>query len=191
MLTPEQIENQEFRKVLRGYKEEDVDEFLDQIKEDMELLYRENKELKEKIDIYKKQIEGYKTIEETLKATLLRAEMVAEDTCSAANKKAKLIVEDAQLQAKQQLERAALEITELKKEHEFLNKEFRVFRNKFKTLLENEMNYIDEVFYETKDTEKVEEKTVESFTKPKNIEKIKEKAKKNEASTNEAAITKE
>ena len=190
MLTPEQIENQEFRKVLRGYKEEDVDEFLDQIKEDMELLYRENKELKEKMDIYKKQIEGYKNIEETLKATLLRAEMVAEDTCSAANKKAKLIVEDAQLQAKQQLERASLEITEIKKEHEFLNKEFRVFRNKFKTLLENEMNYIDEVFYETKENGK-EEKTVESFTKPKNIEKIKEKAKKNEASTNEAAITKE
>lgn len=34
MLTPIEIENKEFKKGLRGYRDEEVDEFLDIIKED-------------------------------------------------------------------------------------------------------------------------------------------------------------
>ncbi len=48
MIAPIEIENKEFKKVLRGYKEEEVDEFLDLVKEDYEQLYRENAELKGK-----------------------------------------------------------------------------------------------------------------------------------------------
>ena len=52
MLTPIEIENKEFKKALRGFKEEEVDEFLDIVKEDYEYLYRENLELKEKVKLY-------------------------------------------------------------------------------------------------------------------------------------------
>lgn len=38
MLTPIEIENKEFKKGLRGYRDEEVDEFLDIIKEDYESL---------------------------------------------------------------------------------------------------------------------------------------------------------
>ena len=47
MLTPIEIENKEFKKGLRGYRDEEVDEFLDIIKEDYESLCRENTALKE------------------------------------------------------------------------------------------------------------------------------------------------
>ena len=88
MLTPIEIENKEFKKGIRGYREEEVDEFLDAVKEDYEHLCRENSDLKEKVRLYQDQINKYENIEETLKATLIRAESVAEDTCTAANKKA-------------------------------------------------------------------------------------------------------
>ena len=42
MITPMDIENKEFKKGFRGYNEEEVDEFLDIVKEDFENLYREN-----------------------------------------------------------------------------------------------------------------------------------------------------
>ena len=48
MLTPVEIENKEFKKGIRGYREDEVDEFLDIVKEDFENLYRENTDLKEK-----------------------------------------------------------------------------------------------------------------------------------------------
>ena len=97
MITPMDIENKEFKKGFRGYNEEEVDEFLDIVKEDFENLYRENLDLKEKLKLYQEQVSRYKSIEETLNATLITAQTAAEDTCSAANKKAKIIVEEAEL----------------------------------------------------------------------------------------------
>lgn len=147
MLTPIEIENKEFKKALRGFKEEEVDEFLDIVKEDYEYLYRENLELKEKVKLYQDQINKYENIEETLKATLIRAESVAEDTCSAANKKAKIIVEEADLKSIQIIEQANNQVIEIRKEYNEMVKEFKIFRNKFKSLLEDEIRSIDEIFY--------------------------------------------
>ena len=42
MITPMDIENKEFKKGFRGYNEEEVDEFLDIVKEDFENLYTIN-----------------------------------------------------------------------------------------------------------------------------------------------------
>lgn len=151
MVTPQEIENREFKKGIRGYKEEEVDEFLDEIKEDYERVLRENIELKEKIRIYQDQITKYESLEETLKATLIRAESVAEDTCSTANKKAKVMVEEADLKARQIIEQANNQVIEIRKEYDEMVKEFKIFRNKFKSLLEDEIRSIDEIFYNVDD----------------------------------------
>ena len=133
MIAPIEIENKEFKKGLRGYKEDEVDEFLDLVKEDYEQLYRENAELKEKVRLYQDQINKYENIEETLKATLVRAEASAEDTTNAANKKAKIIVEEADLKAKQIIDQANNEVIEIRREYNSLVKEFKVFRNKLRS----------------------------------------------------------
>ena len=146
MLTPIDIENKDFKKALRGYKEDDVDEFLDMVKEDFETLYRENLDLKEKLNLYQEQVSRYKSIEETLNKTLITAESTAADTCAAANKKAKIIVEEADLKARQIIEQGNNRVIEIRKEHDSLVKEFKVFRNKFKSLLEDEIRSIDEIF---------------------------------------------
>ena len=49
-LTPMDINNKEFKRVLRGYCPEEVDEFLDQIVEEYEILFKENTALKEKLE---------------------------------------------------------------------------------------------------------------------------------------------
>jgi cell division initiation protein len=151
MLTPMEIENKEFKKGLRGYREEDVDEFLDIVKEDYEQLTNENRNLKEKVDLFRDQINKYENIEETLKATLITAQSTAEDTCSAANKKAKIIVEEADLKSRQIIEQANNRVVEIRKEYDSLVKEFKIFRNKFKSLLEDETRSIDEIFYDVDD----------------------------------------
>ncbi len=151
MLTPIEIENKEFKKAIRGYKEEEVDEFLDIVKEDFEQIYRENLELKEKLTLYQDQINKYDNIGETLKATLITAQSAAEDTCSAANRKAKVIVEEADLKSRQIIELANSRVIEIRKEYDTMVKEFKIFRNKFKSLLEDEIRSIDEIFYNVDD----------------------------------------
>ena len=148
MITPMDIENKEFKKGFRGYNEEEVDEFLDRVKEDFENLYRENLDLKEKLKLYQEQVSRYKSIEETLNATLITAQTAAEDTCSAANKKAKIIVEEAELKSKQIIEDCKERIIELQNQYDNLVKEFKIFRNKFKSLIKDEMTTIDEIFYD-------------------------------------------
>ena len=148
MIAPIEIENKEFKKVLRGYKEEEVDEFLDLVKEDYEQLYRENAELKEKVRLYQDQINKYENIEETLNATLITAQRAAEDTCNAANKKARIIVEEADLKARQVIEQANNSVIEIRKEYDLMVKEFKVFRNRFKSLIKEELETLDEIFYD-------------------------------------------
>ena len=116
MLTPIEIENKEFKKGLRGYRDEEVDEFLDIIKEDYESLCRENTALKEKLGLYQDQVNKYQIIEQ-------------------ANNR----------------------VIEIRKEYDALVKEFKIFRNKFKSLLEDEIRSVDEIFYD------VDEKCVNAF----------------------------
>jgi cell division initiation protein len=148
MLTPVEIENKEFKKGLRGYKEEEVDEFLDAVKEDFETLYKENVDLKEKIRLYEIEIDKYSNIEETIKDTLVTAQGAAKDTTEAAHKKAKIIVEEANLRARQSVSDANNRVITIRKEYDELVKEFKIFRNKFKSLIEDEIRSIDEIFYD-------------------------------------------
>ena len=148
MITPIEIQNKEFRRAFRGYSEDEVDDFLKIVTEDFEALYKENMDLQENVTLYQEQVSRYKSIEETLNATLITAQSAAEDTCVAANKKAKIIVEEAQLQSKHIIDETNNRILELKKEYDNLVREFKVFRNRFKSLIKEELDTLDEIFYD-------------------------------------------
>ena len=148
MITPIEIQNKEFRRAFRGYSEDEVDDFLKIVTEDFEALYKENMDLQEKVTLYQEQVSRYKSIEETLNATLITAQSAAEDTCVAANKKAKIIVEEAQLQSKHIIDETNNRILGLKKEYDNLVREFKVFRNRFKSLIKEELETLDEIFYD-------------------------------------------
>ncbi|MBQ5822360.1 MAG: DivIVA domain-containing protein, partial [Selenomonadaceae bacterium] len=46
MLTPVDIHNKEFSRSFRGFNQEEVDDFLDQVVNDYEMLYRVNHQMK-------------------------------------------------------------------------------------------------------------------------------------------------
>lgn len=48
-LTPLDIHNKEFSRRIRGYDEDEVNEFLDQVIKDYEIVIRENKELQSQL----------------------------------------------------------------------------------------------------------------------------------------------
>ena len=57
MLTPLDIQKQDFGVKMRGYNADEVDDFLDLVGADYEKLYRENKELKDRVVLLNKSIE--------------------------------------------------------------------------------------------------------------------------------------
>src|SRR2546425_7953725 len=49
-ITPVEIQQKEFRVAMRGYHEQDVDQFLDDVTEEVARLYAENKRLREELE---------------------------------------------------------------------------------------------------------------------------------------------
>lgn len=146
MITPDVVAAKDFKKGFRGYSESEVDIFLEELSVDYEAIFKENESLKEKLAMYKDQVSKYSSIEETLKETLITAQSAAEDTTNAANKKSRIIVQEAELQARQIVDKANNRVVEIRNEYEALLKEFKVFRIKFKSLLEDELQNIDDIF---------------------------------------------
>ncbi len=143
MLTPMDIRNKEFKKAIRGYKDDEVDEFLDKVIADFERLYRENGELKDRISIDNERIESYTTMEKTLQNTLLIAQTTAEDIVANARKKAEIIIREAEEQGRKIIEESHSSVVKINKEFEDLKKEAQVFKTRFRTLLESELETLN------------------------------------------------
>ena len=103
-LTPMDINNKEFKRGLRGYNPEEVDEFLDEVIENYEQLYKDNSKLKEKVTLANEQIEHYKKIESTIQNTLLLAQNAADQAKTSAEKEADMVIKNANETAQRILE---------------------------------------------------------------------------------------
>lgn len=95
-LTPLDIHNKEFTKGFRGYDEDEVNEFLDQVIKDYEMVIREKKELELKVKELTEKLNHFTNIEETLNKSILVAQEAAEDVKRNAQKEAKLIIKEAE-----------------------------------------------------------------------------------------------
>jgi cell division initiation protein len=100
MITPLEIQNKQFGKKMRGYDEDQVDEFLDRVTEDYEALYRENANLKDRVKILEDKIRHYSDMESSLQNALIMAQAAADEATRNAQEKGKLILQQAEEEAK-------------------------------------------------------------------------------------------
>jgi cell division initiation protein len=143
MITPMDIRNKEFKKAFKGYREDEVDEFLDKVIADYERIYRENGELKDRISIDNERIESYNSMEKSLQNTLLIAQTTAEDIVANSRKKAEIIIKEAEEQARRIVEDANSSVIKINRDYEELKKEVQVFKTRFKTLLQSELESLN------------------------------------------------
>ncbi|WP_094602687.1 Septum site-determining protein DivIVA [Sporomusa silvacetica DSM 10669] len=145
MLTPLDIHNKEFKHSFRGYKEEEVDEFLDGVIKDYETLYRDNIELKETIERLNSKLEHYQHMENTLHSTLVIAQETAEEVKLNAKKETELIIKEAEISAQKMVEETMAKVRRMTGEYEELQKQSQVFRTRLRTLLQAQMEMLNNV----------------------------------------------
>ena len=146
MITPLDIENKKFSKqMMNGYSLEEVDDFLDQITADYEKIYKDNAEMKKKVDELEKNLVHYKTIESTLQNTLVMAQSTAEEVKDIARQQAEQIVKEAEGTARQSVEELNQEITLKKKELEDVQKQFDIYKAKMESLLISQLELIKDI----------------------------------------------
>ncbi|NLI59961.1 MAG: DivIVA domain-containing protein [Clostridiales bacterium] len=156
-LTPMDIHNKEFTRSFRGYDEDEVDLFLDEIVEEFEGLYKENIELKDRLSMLADQISNYKTMENTLKETLVTAQRAANEVSESAQKKSELIISEAEDKARRIIQGANTKVSEIKREFDEYRKQVQVFKARFKNLLETQLELLDQEIpiYEEIDSEEL------------------------------------
>ena len=96
MLTPQEVSTHAFTKaVMGGYNMAMVDEFLDELTDDYTALYKENAALKAKMKVLVEKVEEYRATEDSMRATLLTAQRMADSIVKEAEAKRDAILAEA------------------------------------------------------------------------------------------------
>nr|WP_326183883.1 DivIVA domain-containing protein [uncultured Oscillibacter sp.] len=111
MLTPQEVSTHAFTKaVMGGYNMAMVDEFLDELTDDYTALYKENAALKAKLKVLVEKVEEYRATEDSMRATLLTAQRMADSIVREAEGKRDEILAQAESGAQEKIARYQQEL---------------------------------------------------------------------------------
>ena len=141
-LTPLDIHNKEFSRSFRGYDEDEVNDFLDQIIKDHETLIHDKKVLEEQVHKLEERLGHFTDIEATLNKSILVAQETAEDVKQNATKEAKLIIKEAEKNADRIINESLSKSRKIALDIEELKKQASVYRIRFRTLVEAQLELL-------------------------------------------------
>ncbi|EZH67169.1 septum formation initiator [Bacillaceae bacterium JMAK1] len=143
-LTPMDIHNKQFAKGFRGYDEDEVNEFLDQVIKDYETVIREKEELFSKVNELEERLNHFSNIEETLSKSILVAQESAEELKRSSKKESQLIIKESEKNADRIINDALSKSRRIALELEELKKQAAVYRMRFKMLIEAQLELLDD-----------------------------------------------
>ncbi|MGN7761240.1 MULTISPECIES: DivIVA domain-containing protein [Paenibacillus] len=159
-LTPLDIHNKEFSRRIRGYDEDEVNEFLDQVIKDYESVIRENKELHNQLLSIQERLDHFVNIEESLSKTILVAQEAADDVKNNSKKESQLIIKEAEKNADRIINEALSKSRKVAIETEELRKQASIYRTRFRTLLEAQLELLSTDDWNALESREVSENTL-------------------------------
>lgn len=143
MITPMDIHNKEFETGFRGYDKEAVNAFMAELVHDYETLYRDNREMTDKIEQLEKRIAQYEKMEATMNDALVLAQETGENVKNSARKEADLIIQEAERQRRQIIAEAERQLREGCEKYAVIRNEVAVFKARMESLLNSQMQMVD------------------------------------------------
>ena len=165
MITAQDIREKTFEKArLNGYDMASVDDFLEELADDISASQKENAVLKSKMKVLVDKIEEYRANEEALNMAILSAQKLAVQIESEARQRSAAMIEDAERQVKAKLgsiqEQTAIEERKLADAQTAT----RVFLDKAKALVNDHLTRLDAIGGELElPEEPVYEETYEAY----------------------------
>ncbi len=130
-LTPSDIRNITFSTKLFGYDKEEVDEVMDRIYHDYQLLYRQNKELRERIAALQRELDRLRELEDNIKESIVLARETA-----------KKLIRSAEEEANQTYRKKLLELEDKQRQ---LNALIIAIRSQIISLIQLRDHLVDEI----------------------------------------------
>lgn len=140
-LTPLDVRKKkgDFRRRVRGYEPQLVDDFLDLVAERLEEVVKQNVELSERARQLQEQVASFRERERALNEALVAAQELREQSRANAEREADLVRREAEAAADRILEEGQRALREVKRQFEALENRKASFLRAFKSLLERHL----------------------------------------------------
>ena len=157
MLTPQEVSSRSFSKaVMGGYNMAMVDEFLDELTDDYTALYKENAGLKAKMKVLVEKVEEYRATEDSMRATLLSVQKMADSIIHEAEQKRERMLSEARDEAESRIVNYRRELAEAEERLRRGQEELNRFVAANRALCAQQMQYLEQL-YQMQVTEPVQE----------------------------------
>lgn len=129
----------DFGNALRGYDRARVDQFREQVAEELERLARSNQELEQKARNFHEQLKSFRERDRALNEALISAQQLRGDIREQAEREAQLIVREAQQEADRHLAAVREEIARAQQELQGLWRTRRAYLAQMRSQLERQL----------------------------------------------------
>lgn len=143
MLTPREIHEIEFRRVLRGYEPAEVDAFVERVVKSYEALYQENKNLKARLRKAEEALRSRSERSDLTEEVLRLAQQAAQDLKQAAEREAEALLTEARTQAADLLAEAERDLAALERRIDWLRNEELRFRQRLRQIFREGLELLD------------------------------------------------
>jgi len=146
LLTPQEVSGHAFAKaVMGGYNMAMVDEFLDEVTDDYTALYKENAALKAKMKVLVEKVEDYRATEDSMRATLLTAQKMADSIVREAEAKRDQMLRDGEIQAQEKIGALRVEAEEMKERLRLGQRELASFSERVRNLCRQQIQFLEQL----------------------------------------------
>jgi len=142
-LTPLDVRRYDFGRALRGYDPARVDQFRDQVADELERLARVNQDLDQKARAFHEQLRAFRERDRALNEALVSAQQMRQDTREQSEREAQLIVREAQAEGERFIEAARGEVRRVQSELDALERTRRAYLAQMRTLITRQLSEID------------------------------------------------
>jgi DivIVA domain-containing protein len=141
-LTPLDVRRYEFGKVLRGYDPERVDQFREQVANELERLVRQNQELEQKARSFHDQLKSFRERDKALNEALVHAQQLRSEIRDQSERESQLILREAQAQADSIVMNAQNDIRRVEDELAALERFRRSYLAQLRVFVERQLSEI-------------------------------------------------
>jgi DivIVA domain-containing protein len=141
-LTPLDVRRYEFGKAMRGYDPERVNQFREQVAEELERLARLNQELDAKAKGFHEQLRAFRERDKAINEALVSAQQLRGEIREQAEKEAQLILREARADGERIVEDARGEIRRLEDQIASLDRGRRAYLAQVRLLIERQLSEI-------------------------------------------------
>jgi DivIVA domain-containing protein len=141
-LTPLDVRRYDFGKSLRGYNPERVEQFRDQVAEELERLMRQSQDLEQKAKGFHEQLRAFRERDKALNDALVSAQQLRGEIRESSEREAALIVREARAEAEREIEGAKNEIRKLEAHLDELERARRNYLTHLRVAVERQLSEI-------------------------------------------------